>query len=554
MRLTLVIGVLVHFLGGEVLAQSSLADYRQQPFTLSGDVRQLLVVDGDGNGLQDLLVVHEDRVELIFQQPSGFAFDDSKAVVELDGQAVGWDISFGYGSADTLSLIALLDGSRVQAWHIRDGRFSAPELLQSGLSGFITKGVNRLRFSRDINGDGLDDLVIPGAGVLALYIRNADGSYQAPLTVQSQADIRTRLEAGGLQGDIGQAVVIPLMQLQELNGDGHADLVSRTEAALEVFLADPVGPAYFNPTPSYALDLLAIEAGLGEFDIDRLDFSNLTGVLSLTHQELLEDVTGDGIADLVLREGGKVSLFTGNAAGMNLERPTQVLLSSGNVLSTFLYDENEDGRQDLWLWRVEPISVGDLFLWLAISGNIAVEAFVYPNEGSSFARRPSRKLTVTLRFPSALRMASSVLDIARQARESADTPLAPSQAAQLDDNLQSRDLLVMAGDAIDVFLNTLEPETPVTDQFLSGMNYSRSRDDYVIDVGEIINNVSVGGSRELAIAGSREPDFRIGLSRGIGAGDFVPLMLDADGRDDILVFFSRSGSQLEGLLLLSSAP
>ncbi|GIT64306.1 MAG: hypothetical protein Ct9H300mP22_7060 [Gammaproteobacteria bacterium] len=58
-------------------------------------------------------------------------------------------------------------------------------------------------------------------------------------------------------------------------------------------------------------DIAEIEERLGDFDIDNLDFSNLTGVLALTHEEVLDDVDGDGIEDLLLREGGKVSLFGG---------------------------------------------------------------------------------------------------------------------------------------------------------------------------------------------------------------------------------------------------
>ena len=67
----------------------------------------------------------------------------------------------------------------------------------------------------------------------------------------------------------------------------------------------------------------------------------------LLDEELLEDVNGDQVDDLVLREGGKVSLFKGTTDGMDFDKPLQVLRSGGNVLSTFLYDENEDGLKQL---------------------------------------------------------------------------------------------------------------------------------------------------------------------------------------------------------------
>ena len=95
-----------------------------------------------------------------------------------------------------------------------------------------------------------------------------------------------------------------------------------------------------------------------------------------------------------------MSIFTGQADGVNTDQARQVLRSGGNVLSTFLYDENGDGLKDLWLWRVESISVGDIFVWLALSGSIAIDAFIYANNGERFERRPARKVTVDLKFPS----------------------------------------------------------------------------------------------------------------------------------------------------------
>ena len=39
-------------------------------------------------------------------------------------------------------------------------------------------------------------------------------------------------------------------------------------------------------------------------------------------------------------------MLPGTANGMNMEQPRQILRSGGNVLSTFLFDENEDGEQE----------------------------------------------------------------------------------------------------------------------------------------------------------------------------------------------------------------
>lgn len=536
-------------LSGAGLLQA-VETHSRLPFHFPAAVEQLLVADFDGDSQQELLAISAGELRLYFQQDGRFDFDTGFASLSLPGDAVGWDLSPGYGE-NRLALVALVDGQEVLLWRLDDRQFSAPETLMSNLGGFLPKGINRLHFSRDINDDGRDDLIIPGAGVLNLYINDGNGAYQPGISVQTEMELETVLTAGRLERQTGQAMTIPLMEVRDINADGAPDLISRTDQQLDVFLADPASPRYFEATPSYSVDIEAIEQRLGEFDIDRLDFSNLTGILAITHEEILEDVDGDGIDDLLLREGGKVSLFAGGPRGMDLTEPRQVLRSGGNVLSVFLFDEDEDGLKDLWLWRVETISVGDLFLWLALSGDIAVEAFIYRNEGEFFARRPARRITVTLKFPSALRLASQAMDIARQAREGGSAPVPPNISANLDDEPALQDVLVLANDRLDLFLNVIEPVTR-TDPFLDGLGYTRNRDDYEIDVRDVIGNISINESEAMQRVQERAADFQLALDGQPTSADLIAVELNGDSKDDVFVFTHRDDVQISGILLLSS--
>ncbi|MEZ5518804.1 MAG: VCBS repeat-containing protein [Gammaproteobacteria bacterium] len=524
--------------------------YTSMEFSLPGNSEQLLVADTDGDGRRELLTVSGNEVRVYFQNGEGFDFASGFQSITLPGTAIGWDLSRGYDPDGNLALVALIDGREVRLWRIRDRRISEPELLLDNLGGFVPRGVHRLHFSRDINGDIRDDLIIPGAGVLNLHISTADAGYEPAISVQTEMQMRTVLSPGRLEREVGQSLTIPLMELRDINADGAPDLVSRTETQLDVFLAQRGAARYFNATPTYSVDIAAIEERLGEFDLDRLDFSNLTGILAITHEELLEDVDGDGIDDLLLREGGKVSLFGGNATGMDLEQPRQVLRSGGNVLSVFLYDEDEDGLKDLWLWRVETISVGDIFLWLALSGDIAVEAFIYPNEGERFARRPTRRITVNLKFPSALRLAGQAMDIARQARETGAEPIPPNVLANLDDDQSRQDLLVLADSRLELFLDVVEPVTR-TDPFLDGLGYNRNQDEYEIDIRDVLGNISINGTGELQNVAGRNPDQSLPIDGDISAGDVLVAELNGDDRDDIFVFTRRDNVQINGILLLS---
>ena len=545
-----ILALLISVAGFCLSASAADLEYRSQPFWFPSESENLIVADTNADGLSELITVLDGRIRIYFQSEDGFDFESGFDEIELPGQAVGWDVSSAYSKSDSASIIALIDGSEVLVWHIEGHRILDSQTIKSGLPGFLSKGINRLYFSRDINGDGNDDLIIPGAGVLNLFVSDGNKGYQEALAVQSDFRIRTNLNASRLERRTGQAIRIPMMELRDVNNDGFDDLVSRTDERLDVFIADELGERYFPVSPSYSVSITDIEERLGEFDIDSLDFSNLTGVLALTHEEILEDVSGDGIDDLLLREGGKVSLFVGSEGGMDLQNPRQVLRSGGNVLSTFLYDEDEDGLKDLWLWRVEPISVADIFVWLALSGSVSIEAFVYPNDGERFARRPTRKITVELKFPSVIRLVNSVRNIANEAQDRDSGETTATNTANLDADREHEDLLVLVHDQLKIFLNSIEPADD-SEEFLGALNYNRQRDNYEINIREILDNVSIGGNPHLDLMENRIADLSIDIGVDATTGDIIPALLNRDALDDIFVFTEYDGSHIRGILLLS---
>ena len=555
-----------------------------QEFAVPADTRQMVAADLNGDGLQELIAVSPSKLRVYVHGTNGFDFDSNYHDIRPEARAVGWDISTNHNGRT--GLLLLLDGKALQRWSLHDGGGDGTalqsETIANGLPGYLPGGLNRLRMAQDINADGLDDLVIPGIGQLHLYLNNGSRYAEGSLSIQSdfavRTSLRTNISGDRLESRMGQAVRIPLMELRDLNNDGRNDLISSTEERLAVFLAEPAASDGFPARPSFELDIAAIEERLGEFDIDRLDFSNLTGILALGHEQILEDADGDGIADLLLREGGKVSLFSGTAQGMDFSQPTQVLRSGGNVLGAFLHDEDGDGRKDLWLWRVEPVSVGDVFLWLALSGSVAIEAFIYPNEGRRFARRPARRLSVDLRFPSVIRMATSFRTLVEEARATTSSTITPHAQGRINPDADGtngdgaspnrggvrpntnggysdadglrQDLLVLLNDRIEVFLNAITA-APARSEFLGTLGYSRDQDDYEIDIRDIIDRIALGTSPALEQIASRAPDMVWPLPSPTENGDILLAPLNRDPQDDILIITTATQSHVKGHLLLS---
>lgn len=541
----------------EALSQT-LPPYDRHEFTLPPDSEQLILLHGNHDRLTDLLLVRNGQMALYLQHPDrGFDWTTPDDTLQLPGQAAGWDIrQHTERRQEAASILALVDGQRVLQWSIHGGHFSGAHTLLEDLDALSGPGIHPLQLSQDIDGDGLDDLVIPRSGEVELHIRNADGSHQPAIPVLSDFRIRRTLDTGRrVDRTVNQSIRIPLMQLRDINGDGHNDLYVDSEQRLDIFLAhesgDASGKNRFRHQPDMSIDRLEIRERLGEFDIDNLDMNNLTGVLALTHEELFRDMNGDGIQDAILREGGRVALHLGTPDGIDLETPDQILRSSGNVMTVFLHDEDGGDQPDLWLWRIEQVSVGDVFLWLALSGSIDVNAFIYANEGDRFSRRPHRRITVTLRFPAALRMLGSVRDIRERARQS--EAVIPAERTELGGDRTLQDLVVLRQEQLQVFMDALEPEQPPDeDRFLASIDYRPDRDDYEINLQQMISEFELSINEDVSRMGDRAPDFRMDLDDDTSRGDLFVTDLNNDDRDDLFVLTSHTNEAINGMLFLST--
>lgn len=526
--------------------------HRVLPFEPDATISRALFVDIDGDRRQDLLVATSGELRLHrFRSGPGYDLAAPDGRLPLSGGAIAWDLDRGPDGRG-LRVVLLVDGRDVLVAGIdpATGSIAPPTRALSGLSGFLPQGVHSIPFVRDVDGDGGADLVVPGLDRYQVHLRTPEGGWGPGLSVHLRTRLESRLDPGGdLVTRLGQSVTVPMLGLRDVNADGKEDLVAESEDSIDAYLARRGGG--FPPEPSFSVDLAASRERVGRFDPDDVDFSNLTAAVRHTVQSLMQDVSGDRIEDLVLREGGKILLYHGAVDGLDLSRPRQVLRSGGNVVMVALHDEDEDGADDLWLVRIETISMADIFLWLVASGSVDFEVFIYRNLKGVFARRPGRKLTVTVEFP-ALRDLAGIgerIDEAKRDRESLSAAWASLDGAS--DREDS--LLVLTGAELRAYLD-VETDDDEETTILDLIGYSRDRDDYTVDVEEVADRILLAEQKVVARYRDRKPDLRIPVGAGYGGGDLAVLDLDGDGIDDALVLPPASEGISRGELLLSGRP
>ena len=100
-------------------------------------------------------------------------------------------------------------------------------------------------------------------------------------------------------------------------------------------------------------------------------------------------------------------------------------------------------------------------------------------------------------------------------------------------------------------MDSIEPEEEDT-EFLGALGYSRQRDNYEINMREIIDNVAISGSRELQQVAGKQADLSIPLDTSISSGDIIATRINADNVDDAFVFTHYDASKIQGILLLSN--
>lgn len=321
------------------------------------------------------------------------------------------------------SLIAIADvlgtGRAQLAVLTRQGLFAHPV----GADGAFQRGgilvskdvrlklrTGRPRFAdvtRDVNGDGRIDVLVPRADSCELWLAGApaaqaDGTPAVPTlrlaaTVKIDVQRERSIERGALSDLLESTFRIPALRIADVNGDRRADLAVEDGKRRAFHLAREDGSLPADADVQVDLAIFEDTTPKAEVQLGR--------TLAGSDDQRFEtaDLDADGIPDYVIAHRRKVWIFRGRATGPQFTEPSQVLRVSEDVTAMMLLRLDADERPDLLLMRVQVPTVATLLRGLVASWDIDVAALGYANRGGDgFETNPKWKGGLAIRLPAIL--------------------------------------------------------------------------------------------------------------------------------------------------------
>ncbi len=222
--------------------------------------------------------------------------------------------------------------------------------------------------TRDVNHDGIDDLVVPDVDGFQVFIQKHDGTFAEPIKLGTAPEFDEHYEAGGYR-------YTPWNQSRiheiDYNRDGRSDLVFWNEDHFVVHLQDEQG--LFVPEPktfttdvvfdSNELASLAAPKGVRSRRKDNMPTGAMTG--RVLHS--LADLNGDNIADLSvfsLKGGGLWNMHSTYEVHFGIPTPDGGTVFSPEIATTIesdgipfgveQHDFDQDGQVDMMFTTINP--------------------------------------------------------------------------------------------------------------------------------------------------------------------------------------------------------
>ncbi len=263
--------------------------------------------------------------------------------------------------------------------------------------------------TRDLNNDGIDDIVIPGIDGFLVFIQKTDGSFDGPQELGPPEPFIDKIPFGlsRTYGEIGWTFESnPLYQKRvhqfDYDRDGRTDLVFWNGDRFDVYTQNKQGrfaelPIAFPGNASFDTDgVYSLYFRTG--DEDRL---------RILHS--INDMNGDGVADLVILSAKdavsrgsqnlrrftrdtRFKVYLGKPVFSGTEFPSEFDTSiepGGYVVGMRPHDFEGDGRVDMMFTTFRIGVYG--FLRVLVAGKVSFDLKFYRMDGGRYPDEPNAK-------------------------------------------------------------------------------------------------------------------------------------------------------------------
>lgn len=397
-----------------LLALASAPEWQSSFVVAPKDDRRLALRDLNGDGRRELISVGPDGFSLHPMDAEGrYPFVPTYEHA-WTADRLGWDVADLDGDGRH-ELLVLDEGKRLLVHTLTDaGTLSEGRVLLEGLRCFLPRGRWYTSFVRDVDGDGRLDLALPGAGQFLLYMQNAEGDFEDPITVDSAT--RVSFDTGDpreLGGNFGQRVRIPFFRMEDVDGDGTRDLVADNGDEVAFHLATPD----LSAKATWVLNLAKRRKALKKRR--SVDLGDLFSNIDPQVQWKLAEIDGKAPRDLVLQEGNTFKLYMGGSARGPQGTPDHALKASGNVLHFMLRNVMGDDLPELQVIRAERISLGTAVRWLVLPGSLDFDVFTYLNDAGQIGTKPKKRTTLSLKIPRLLSLEDEFEEFGKEVEDKA---------------------------------------------------------------------------------------------------------------------------------------
>jgi hypothetical protein len=328
----------------------------------------------------------------------GIQADGAVAEEPLSAVGVGQDVLFydrgRIGAAET---VALLSPTSVLSLDPRSGQLRDLLPVQSIYRSPSRTAITELQFLRDVNQDGLDDVVLPDFEGVRIYLQQPSGFSPGMLIKVAP---RLRLSASSPE------YVADELYYYDFDLDGSRDLAVLRDNRFLVFIwtgegfrGDPDELTLRMPLAS-SQDVEMLEENVADLDQSDFQLSQIFRVTDLNGDELPDVVTFTTISSGVFDKRTEYRVYLGRAGPRGVEFSSEsdaMIPSDGFQVELVEIDANGNGRQDLVSTSLR-LGLGKILKALfSKSMNLDVELRRMDSLGG-YPARPDYRSKVQVRF------------------------------------------------------------------------------------------------------------------------------------------------------------